>query len=778
MNDVIRVQILSHNEKIAKENPFPKEVTGEVLLYHQWRTYHALQTHSLVVNTYNTGTGKTRASLLHLLDPKTRGKNVLLIAPTNELIAQHVGDVRSFIQRAKLDYHVIPVDAKELRALPNQDEHERVGEKLNRLIQNPRDYGFEGRKPIVMVTNPDIFYYALYFSAYNRHDRRNLFEQFISRFDYVIVDEFHYYSPKQLATFLFYFELCKEWGYFQDGRKVCLLSATPEPEVLEYLNRIFDASELAIISPATEPPDSESLETIPALAPLNLEIYQEPLDEFISSSLAQNRLREWVIEQNRDGAIISSALWKVNISHANLRHILGHKMARITGAEKKARRRNAPTYSLVLATPTVDIGYNFDKPGKQRQPIDFVLFDVRTRDQFLQRLGRAGRVLGRAQVNLASDAIGFISKENDWNLLKPLDGQTLERRTFTTAALNALSPRKDLYSYMQSYGMMEALRPLFNLKRITRPDLQSWLEKLFDGVKQVFAPDNDCWRFGSIDREMRRVEKLERIALQKEYNLLPEFLDEYLKWQMVNFTAEQLTNFKTKLGTSQIARQQVQKWVEEQYSLAEALFSFRESLDTPSACVFDPNHLLADSDVTVYDALHIAMNFEIEWFDNEKDFADKTKCRPEKAIVYAKIKGHRDVRIRFDFEYVITDRLERERFEQIYCYRPVALSGLRLRAELVNGNGAFPIDERVRKAFAEKFVPALLVVDKTLSSGIMRQRLQDTNIFSRQLRVLFPDGTVSEYLAVIGVAVFTVYAEVKNIFWALQRKEDLKPVIA
>ena len=777
MSDVIRIQLLSHSEKIAKENPFPKDATGDVLLYHQWRTYHALQTHSLVVNTYNTGTGKTRASLLHLLDPKARGKNVLLIAPTNELIAQHVGDVRSFIQRAKLDYHVIPVDAKELRALPNQDEHERVGEKLNRLIQNPRGYGFEGRKPIAMVTNPDIFYYALYFSAYNRHDRRNLFEQFISRFDYVIVDEFHYYSPKQLATFLYYFELCKEWGYFQDGRKICLLSATPEPEVLEYLNRIFDVTEVALISPAHEPSDSASLSTIPALAPIDLEIRQMPLDEYLGTSQAQKQLHMWITGQNRDGAIISGALWRVNVAHAHLQQIFSAKMSRITGAEKTEQRQIAPTYPLILATPTVDIGYNFDKPGKQRQPIDFVLFDARTRDQFLQRLGRAGRVLGRTNAQSPSYAIGFINNESDWNLLKPLDGQTLERSAFTSATLNAISPRKDLYSYMHSYGMMEVLRPLFNLKRITRPDLNDWLEKLFEGVKRVFAPDDDRWRFWSIEKEMRKIEKFERIVRHKEYDLLTDVFDKYIEWQQIPVTSEQFANLKTKLGTSQIARQQVLKWVEEQLSLAEALFSFRESLDTPSACVFDPKHLLADSEVTVYDSLHVAMNFEIEWFDNEKDFANKTKQQPEKAIVYAQIKDHRNTRLRFDFEYVVTDRLNRERFEQIYCYRPVALIGLRLRAELANGNGAFPIDERIRKAFVEKFVPVLLVADKTLASGIMRQRLQDTNIFIRHLRVLFLDGTTSEYLAVIGSAVFTVHGEMEKVFWAIQRKEDSKPII-
>ena len=38
---------------------------GHFPLYHQWRTYNA--TEPLIVNTYNTGTGKTKAALLRLL---------------------------------------------------------------------------------------------------------------------------------------------------------------------------------------------------------------------------------------------------------------------------------------------------------------------------------------------------------------------------------------------------------------------------------------------------------------------------------------------------------------------------------------------------------------------------------------------------------------------------------------------------------------------------------------------------------------------------------------
>ena len=50
------------------ENPssstFPED-KGWYPLYHQWRTYNAEK--PIIVNTYNTGTGKTKAALLRLL---------------------------------------------------------------------------------------------------------------------------------------------------------------------------------------------------------------------------------------------------------------------------------------------------------------------------------------------------------------------------------------------------------------------------------------------------------------------------------------------------------------------------------------------------------------------------------------------------------------------------------------------------------------------------------------------------------------------------------------
>lgn len=215
MKTLLEIKLSPHSEFLSPENAFDGTVVKSLLLSHQRRTAEAVPTHPVTVNTYATGTGKTVAALLGWLAISQKRDislpNMLFIAPTNELIAQHVRSIEQFADQAGVDIHVIHVDAPSLRALPTPHNYERVGERLNRLIENPQDYGYIGRKPMALVTNPDIFYYALFFSAYNPIDRRNLFERFLLRFDYVVIDEFHYYSPKQLTCFLFFFALCKQW---------------------------------------------------------------------------------------------------------------------------------------------------------------------------------------------------------------------------------------------------------------------------------------------------------------------------------------------------------------------------------------------------------------------------------------------------------------------------------------------------------------------------------------------------------------------------------------
>src|SRR5260370_2279618 len=107
-----------YEHRWSGENPSPatfQPELGQFPLYHQWRTYNA--TEPLIINTYNTGTGKTKAALLRLLKRArdigfnyldSSEHNALLITPTNELLMQHAHDAEKFCDENKLPSRVVP----------------------------------------------------------------------------------------------------------------------------------------------------------------------------------------------------------------------------------------------------------------------------------------------------------------------------------------------------------------------------------------------------------------------------------------------------------------------------------------------------------------------------------------------------------------------------------------------------------------------------------------------------------------------------------------------
>jgi CRISPR-associated endonuclease/helicase Cas3 len=773
MSECVSIRLLPQSEKLAPRNPFA--ATTSLLLYHQLRTYEALRNHALVINTHNTGAGKTLAALLYLVDAVPRGENTMLIAPTNELIRQHVHDVEAFAAKQELGVHVLRIDAPTLHGLSSPREHERNGERLNRLFQNPQEYGWDGRKPMVAVTNPDIFYYALYYSAYSPHDRRNLFQQFLTRFDYVIVDEFHYYSAKQLANFLFFFVICREWGYFASGRRVCLLSATPDMRVQQYLDRVFASDELAWIRPESEPAESADYPTTPVLTPLDLQVQAATLDEFTNSSVNVTQLRGW-LDERREGALISNALWRINQARAALRGPgFDGRVGRITGAESAGSRQAASALPLILATPTVDLGYNFDRPGKTRQPMDFVVFDASSRDAFLQRLGRAGRVLGRPQVDVPSTAVALVS-EQARTTLSTLSGRTIDRQALRSRVEEALPPRNDLYAYMRSYSVLETFWPIFQLERQMSPDMHDWIERLFESVLRAFAPDSSRWHFGSLRGKMRRFEMLGDVVRAKKYDCLGKFADEYVDWLRPAFERpDDAERTMQRLRKDQTARDSLLlPWAESQYYQTEAIFNFRDAYQAPMACVYDPDHLLADSNTTLYDALHVATNYEADYFADIEAFVHATGMSCDQADVYCRLRAHREKRLRIGLQMSLP-RMSRAVFEALHCRRPTAMKDITLRAELP-GEAPVPLDPNLRHAFEDRYV--VLLIPKNQDRGRLMSLLRDRDIFTRSLDVVFADGSENRYFALVGPAALTVHAELEGYLWWREKTEDNAPVIA
>jgi CRISPR-associated endonuclease/helicase Cas3 len=816
---MLSIQLEPHyEEEWCGENfspgTFPKE-SGQRPLYHQWLT--AFAERPLIINAFNTGTGKTKAALLRLQQRvlAKRGvlneaeDNVLLIAPTNELLAQHAMDAEQFCKSNGLPYRVLVMSRAsldEIERRPGFSEGTfRPGAALHAIIEDPRrtDSDDEDRgtyQATIYVVNPDIFYYALYF-RYSRFDRIPLFLDIFTSCNYIIIDEFHYYNPKQFANFLFFMQISK-WFGFVDGsprRQFCLLTATPSGLVDTYLARLGFAIDR--IDPATVPPAAPGLtRQVPALAPVQLEIYSR--DELPSAGPGeasgfvalverkQGQIASWLADRE-DGAVISSSLWRILQIYQRLQPtISADQMGRITGPEERPGRDAATRAPLILATPTVDIGYNFDKKGKPRQNIDFLFFDARSSDEFVQRLGRAGRILGKPEQSSPSRVYTVVDPAF-YKALTAFDGQVMSRARLRALAESVLPPRNELYAYVESGAIAEAFLPIYHFGTIASSDQKLEVEALFDSVHALFGAEArltyrtlsaDMTHFLHCEQHYRTIDTLSRDQLDILERVIVRREQHDAPW---------LAGFADRLREEQSWRQRKQEppWREPQeayawvlsdlrsYMIERARFSFREDFQPPLALMNDPRGLHTSAPDICDDALRVVRFYHARFFRSREDWEREVE-RPARekarnAVVFCHLYALRkpDAQLHIGFTLDAGDQLRRE-WEGLHtswqASRLTALYGLEIVA--LNSSRGVPPD--IQFLLSERFIPSLVMPQRSRPAVAMQRLQKKAQFIPYPLRVAFADDEVANYWVIPGTMALQVEAELRLSI--KQEKEEQK----
>ncbi|PZS00719.1 MAG: type I-D CRISPR-associated helicase Cas3' [Candidatus Chloroheliales bacterium] len=808
---MLELELAAQSEALADANDPDYKVVADALssrpLHHQLRTYQA-RAADVVVNSYNTGTGKTKAALLRLLDLSDdyrnhhRNANVLFIAPTNELLRQHERDVKKFVADNPLAHLVLRLDAatvKELATHHLPDKFQRKGEQLDKMIEDPRSVMLDdagqrvsGHHPYVLVINPDIFYYALY-GLGNPHEQRLLFKQFVNNFRYIIVDEFHYYNAKQLANFLFFLTLLREWNYFNgtDRRQVCLLTATPAAQVDHYLDNLkLDIARIA-------PDDAEvvGLERIPALAPMHLRLYSadalaDGLVSLAGGQETRDAVKGW-LDSGRHGAIISSALWRINQVYQRYNDLSDYQVGRLTGAEAGAGREHARRADLLLATPTVDIGYNFERENWPRQNIDFLLFDARSRDEFIQRLGRGGRVLGKPESNIPGEAWAVVPDE----LIVALQdraGQTLTRPELNALVNQTLPQKNGIYDYIRSGAIVEAFLPVYGFGQSLADDRDQRMEELFNALGQVYNTRSGM-SFKRVKWNIRRyieLKKREReLRAETETTNASEFKFGVASATLMKMAAQAKDDYSDNVpvANEDEAQQAAQHLSDprnrqqrgrieadrnqllEEYYTAAARFNFRDSYQPPLALAYDPDHLLASSDYTTYSALHIAQNYDADWSASPKQL-EQWAARLDGGLgsevrLSCQINHHRDQRLILNFSLRPHD-LSRKEWEERYCSTLAATNGFNVVSSV--GIGVPP---QLNDAFGRNFVTFYAVPESGPEAASLNTLKRQTSLFTNTLMVDFGGEGEHLYILVLGTAALLVACE-RNVIgtkYAAQR---------
>ncbi|MCW3053651.1 MAG: Type CRISPR-associated helicase Cas3, partial [Chthonomonadales bacterium] len=648
MSTEVTITLGPQSEKLAQENPLG---LSPAPLYHQMRTYEALGRADLVINTYNTGTGKTRAALLHLLRmPAKADHNVLFIAPTNELVRQHQTDVVKFVQEQALDWYVLPpIDAEELRGLRDReraetDEHARNSRVLHDIIGNPRACfpKADTRKPFVMVTNPDLFYYCLYHCSQGGElDARNLFQDMLCRFDYIVIDEFHYYDPKQFANFLFFLTLLRRLGHFDGTKRVCLLSATPSASVRTYFQRLADLKPVVAdqvpfrfeeVRPDNEPEEAAGCATLPALSPLRLTLVPDPMDLAARVQADAESIRKRLAD-GEEGVILSGSMARIADIQSALRNVrmTDEHMGAITGAAGRAERERAKQKPLILATPTVDIGYNFERSKKEWQSIEFLYGDARNAAELLQRIGRAGRVLGKKVTDHLSEATMCVPGSLRDAIFK--SGKTeWDRSEFAQVARESMTAPSWAEAYLNSWALLEAYQPLRAFEQ-TLPQMDvPLIQEIFADIKAVFAPDSGVTP-ERLNGKIRAFQDRKTLQQAAQYNRWDDFSQRLLEKAAYGFCYRRFWENNEPAKAAQLAalpaiqrrakiqgmlrsgknRHAVLEYAEAGYQRMRSLLTFRGGGIDLECGVFDPDRLLPSGATdTRYDLLHLLQNYDVQ----------------------------------------------------------------------------------------------------------------------------------------------------------------------
>lgn len=620
----------------------PPEVLKECLrnaLQHQVDVFEAAKDHDIVLDLAPTGTGKTKAGLSVLLHQPN--KNAIYIAPTNALIEQQAEAAKQFIQltNGKINHYVQPVSAKEVRQWSNDRVGVRTGEKLYNLIRNPASiFPKVGAKcPLLLVTNPDIFYYATFF-RYNRLDQGNLAYSFLTQFSTIIFDEFHLYDAKQLVGLLFYLVYLHEFGFFKQDVKVILLTATPEPAC----NQVFEL--LKFQGVRIQQINGESGEhQRPSQTAVNLEIRPQRSRDELLTEIADEIVQRFRANPDQNGAIILDAKDHINrlTDYLDERGLTG-EYGRITGSTPLKDRHWASQQKIILATSTVDVGFNFERnPAPSRQNLDWLIFSARDRAAFWQRIGRVGRVLGKQQTDIPSEAIAYL-KEKAWEQdITSLD--ITGGRTALKEKLDSLKcmERPFLQVYWQSEALLETARPLVILEDALKSlSQESLIPKLFETLKAVFGGKSEWKYYRNRMQAFLFAEKLQNTPIvakdKKQWNFAKVwskgsyaakyyFLEAFLKAKHPD-DAEDLKEKRTKLEDwdEAIAKrgdiaEEMKAFAEEWLNSYIPIFQFRSNL-FENVHIRDPKGLLLDiSDETELDPIHLLRNYE---FVQQGDFIE------------------------------------------------------------------------------------------------------------------------------------------------------------
>ena len=411
----------------------------------------------------------------------------------------------------------------------------------------------------------------------------------------------------------------------------------------------------------------------------------------------------------------------------------------------------------------MDIGYNFEKLGKSRQNIDFVCFDALYGSEFTQRLGRAGRLLGKQDTNHSSIGHAFVQGKLHSRLQA---GASYDRRKFATLVKDSLGEDNKFYHYTQSYAILEAFYPLYAVLKRTAEERQDRVRKIFETIRQIFAPESDV-TFDELIKKIQWHITYETVIDAFKENNYSDYVRhqwERAAWSYCRHqswmegtleTFEKLPKEQEKVVLATLLknhRSKIVEYAEQKYYPIHSLFNFRGS-DVGIRCgIYDPNHLFQNTaEYTEYDLFHVLSHCHFEQIDKQTYHA-RTGDWGNHCKFFVRAYGLKTPPTPVQFSYN-AGRDDQDIFERQHCWGPTALKGLRLGTS----NGFVPLE--IQEALTGRYITCLL--SKMENRYALNSFLQTKRQVAHSLNVTFSDGQ-QEYQLILGSQAFLIHAELQG----------------
>jgi CRISPR-associated endonuclease/helicase Cas3 len=455
---------------------------------HQARTLEELETPGvqIVLNIAMTGDGKSLAAYLPALLPGADPATILALYPTIELSKDQTRQFKDY--QARFD--------KELR-------YDTLwGDRLTELAGPGRDGRAYALLDLLkhhdaLLTNPDIFIRML-----NYQYRSGVFTaqeipySVLTNFNLLLFDEFHLFSMPQFAAAATALVYAQEHDPNHPPRAI-FSSATQHSALLQLIKRagLQVRKVEGVYAPAGTDPASLAGAYRQILYPTDLHLHQ-----LTGNQTIENWLREhldlltaaWQDGRSARAAIIVSSIasahriaeWlKAELAASALKPG-GWRVEEVTGLS-----HGSLDADIVVGTSTIDVGIDFD--------INLLVFEALNAGQFLQRLGRLGRVHQDSERFPAYTAHALISAKTPWvsaHLSAAFkeagveDGGDVDRPDTLRAAVEASYPNEaDFAPYVRRWAALQGYHILHNLRSLHDYHQDSTHTSLINALEPRYA---------------------------------------------------------------------------------------------------------------------------------------------------------------------------------------------------------------------------------------------------------------------------------------------------